>query len=488
MSASVQHPTSYRPLRILAILTGLSLVMRFFSFFPSVMDHDESTYLVIADALNEGKVYLRDVIDTKPIGIFTLFAAFQILFGKSIIILRIITAIWIALTAWMLYLAHRELIKDSPGYLNNPAPVASGFIYVFIISIFTFYGISPNTEHFFNLFTITALFLILRYQGLPWIFLAGVLLGAGFMIKYVVLFDALALGLFYLYRQVTARKKWMYWFSRCALMAIGFIIPFVSVWIYYRQLGMEEIFMFYSFELSGRYIINPPWYDYIRYVMDGLLRFLPVTVWFVFCSWHWRTTGISLPLLSWLWGSLVIIIILLPGKLFAHYFIQFMLPLSLLAGSFFDTRHIPGRALAWMRKPSIGYPILTLLIIVNMAFQKSDYVDKGDYPAEAAAYLNTYLQPGDILYTANGPQIIYLLTGTSSPTPYVHPSLIWDKDNSQALGIERNEAWNKILEQKPRYIIIKDNLRPDNPMLPALDTGYRQIQTFGKALVLFERK
>ena len=84
MSASAQHPPSYQPLRILAMLTGLSLVMRFFSFFPSVMDHDESTYLVIADALRQGNVYLRDVIDTKPIGIFTLFAVFQILFGKSI--------------------------------------------------------------------------------------------------------------------------------------------------------------------------------------------------------------------------------------------------------------------------------------------------------------------------------------------------------------------------------------------------------------------
>jgi 4-amino-4-deoxy-L-arabinose transferase-like glycosyltransferase len=488
MSGSAQHPSAYQPLRILAMLTGLSLVMRFFSFFPSVMDHDESTYLVIADALREGKVYLRDVIDTKPIGIFTLFAAFQVLFGKSIIIFRIITAIWIALTAWMLYLTHRQLIKDSPGYLHNPAPLASGVIYVFIISIFTFYGISPNTEHFFNLFTITALFLILRYQGLVWVFIAGALLGLGFVIKYVVLFDALAIGLFYLWRQVTAKKKWMYWFSRCALMAIGFSIPFACVWMYYRQLGMEETFMFFSFELSRRYIINPPWYEYVIYVLDGLLRFLPVTVWFFFCSWHWRTAGTALPLLSWLWGGLVLFIILLPGKLFAHYFIQFMLPFCLLAGSFFDTRRSPGRALAWMRKPSIGYPILALLIIVNVGIQKKDYFNKPDYPREAAAYLNTRLQPDDILYTANAPQITYLLTGTSSPTPYVHPSLIWDKDNSRALGIDRNEEWNKILEQQPRFILIKNNLKPDNPMLPALDTTYQEIKTFGKNLVLFERR
>ena len=488
MSAHLKALANYHPLLILAALTLLSTVMRFLSFFPSVMDHDESTYLVIADALRNGDVYLRDVIDTKPIGIFTLLAIFQLFFGKSILIFRIITAIWIALTAWMLYLTHRELIKDSPGYQHNAGPLASGVIYVFIISIFTFYGISPNTEHFFNLFTITALFLILRYQGVLWIFLAGALLGLGFMIKYVVLFDALAIGLFYVWRQVSAGNKWMYWFLRGTLMATGFIIPFLCAWMYYRQLGMEETFMFFSFELSGRYIIDAAWYDYIRYVMDGLLRFLPVTVWFVFCSWHWRTTGLGLPLLAWLWGSLVIIIILLPGKLFAHYFIQFMLPFSLLAGSFFDPRRTPGRALAWMRKPTIGYPILIVLIIVNMAFQKSDYFDKADYAAEAATYLNTHLQPGDILYTANAPQIIYLLTGTNSPTPYVHPSLIWDKDNSKALGIERNEEWHKILEQKPRYILIKDNLRPDNPMLPALDTMYHQIKTFGKELVLFEQR
>ncbi|MDZ4749631.1 MAG: glycosyltransferase family 39 protein [Saprospiraceae bacterium] len=486
MPASNQPSSSYQPLRILAMLTGLSLVMRFFSFFPSVMDHDESTYMVIADAVRHGQIYLRDVIDTKPIGIFTLFAIFQTLFGKSILVLRIITAIWVALTAWMLYLAHRELIKDSSDS-KNPAPVASGVIYVFIISIFTFYGISPNTEHFFNLFTITALFLILRYQGLLWIYFAGFLLGLGFMIKYVVLFDALAIGLFYLWRQVMAHQKWMYWFSRCALMAFGFTIPFASIWMYYRQLGMEDTFMFYSFELSGRYIINPPWYDYVVYIMDGLLRFLPVTVWFIFCSWHWRTIGAGLPLLSWLWGSLVLFIILLPGKLFAHYFIQFMLPLSLLAGSFFDKRRSPGPALAWMRKPFIGYSILILIIVVNMGFQKADYFDKRDYPSAAAAYLNTRLQPGDILYTANAPQIIYLLTGTSSPTPYVHPSLIWDKDNRSALGIGRDEEWNEILKKKPRFIIIKNNLKPDNPMLPVLDTAYHQVQTFGRELVLFER-
>ncbi|MBP8239553.1 MAG: hypothetical protein KAX50_06315, partial [Saprospiraceae bacterium] len=57
-------------------LIGLALVMRFFSFFPSVINHDESTYILIAEGLLKGKVYFRDYIDTKPIGIFLLYAGF----------------------------------------------------------------------------------------------------------------------------------------------------------------------------------------------------------------------------------------------------------------------------------------------------------------------------------------------------------------------------------------------------------------------------
>ena len=60
MSAHLKALANYHPLLILAALTVLSTVMRFFSFFPSVMDHDESTYLVIADALrNDGYVPVR---------------------------------------------------------------------------------------------------------------------------------------------------------------------------------------------------------------------------------------------------------------------------------------------------------------------------------------------------------------------------------------------------------------------------------------------
>ena len=481
-------PESFGPVKVLALLTGLSLVMRFFSFFPSVMDHDESTYIVIADALREGKVYLRDVIDTKPIGIFVLFAVFQSLFGKSIIVIRVMTAAWMALTGWMLYLAHRQLIKGSSDVAFNGAPIATGVIYVFTLSVITVFGVSPNTEHFFVLFSATALVLILRYESVTWFLLAGLLLGIGFMIKYVVLFDALAFGLFYTGLQITKEKKWDYWFTRCVLMAVGFLLPFTLVWMYYRQLGMVDNFLFYTFEVSHNYFVKPPWYSYLMFLLAGLARMAPATILFIYCSVHWRTIGLRLPVLAWSWSALVVFIILLPGKTFPHYFIQLMLPFSLLAGSFFDPRRSPGPAFAWIRNPRLGYSILALGILVNVILQKKDYIDQQDDPKEIAVYLKARLHPGDIIYTADAPQIIYHLTGTKSPTPYVHPSLLWTDENNQALGIDRAEELNKIMEQSPRFIITIKTPPAFNLLEPMLVESYQQVMSFGKRTVVYEKK
>jgi hypothetical protein len=58
---------------VVVLLILWSVILRFFSFFPAVISHDESTYLVIARGLLEGKTYFVDLIDTKPIGIFVLY-------------------------------------------------------------------------------------------------------------------------------------------------------------------------------------------------------------------------------------------------------------------------------------------------------------------------------------------------------------------------------------------------------------------------------
>lgn len=475
------------PLSVLGILIASSVVMRFFSFFPSVIDHDESTYIVIADAVRQGQVYLRDVVDTKPVGIFILFASFQTLFGKSIFVLRVITAVWVGITAWVIYLIHRRFSPNGPLPESNFGPVASGLLYICMTSIFTFFGVSPNTELFFVLFTLVALYLILTHEGHGWFFMAGLMLGLGFMIKYVVLFDAVAFGLFFIWLSIRKKQPWFYWFSRCAVMVVGFAMPLTAVWMYYNRLGMHDTFMFFTFKLSGRYFLHPTWQAYLTFLLDGLLRYLPVTALFVFGLLRWKTTGKEVVVLCITWFVAVVMVILMPGKMFYHYFIQAMPPMCLIAGYFFDPARDYGIKARRFRKPVVVYTALSIVLLGNLLIQKHDYFDPPDEVKMTADYLNSVLQPGDIIYTGNSHQILYHLTGRKSPTPYVHSSLLWTVENANALGISREDEWNKILSQKPRFIIFGKPSKVRETFISKLGDTYREVKAIGVETHVFER-
>ena len=73
--------------QVFLVFVAASILLRFLSFHYSVIDHDESTYLIIADAVLNGSYLYADVIDTKPPGIFLAFGLIQVLFGKSIVAL-----------------------------------------------------------------------------------------------------------------------------------------------------------------------------------------------------------------------------------------------------------------------------------------------------------------------------------------------------------------------------------------------------------------
>ncbi|MEL7163004.1 MAG: glycosyltransferase family 39 protein, partial [Bacteroidota bacterium] len=186
-----------RKYRWLALFILLAVALRWGSFFISVINHDESTYIVIADGMLRGEVYLRDVVDTKPIGIFWLYAALIKLTGGAIWGLRTAAALVVALGAWGLFLAGRRATG------SEKVGVAAGVIYCWACAIFTYYGLSPNTEIFFNLFTIFAVALVVaprvkeRAADPFWHWpLAGLLLGLAMIVKPFAAAESLAVGLF----------------------------------------------------------------------------------------------------------------------------------------------------------------------------------------------------------------------------------------------------------------------------------------------------
>ncbi|GJM35625.1 MAG: hypothetical protein DHS20C18_46260 [Saprospiraceae bacterium] len=470
-------------LKTLAAFIILAAILRFFSFFPSVINHDESTYILIGEGILQGKTYFVDIIDTKPIGIFLLYAGLLSLAGKSIFIMRLLMAIWIAFTAFGLYQVSWILLKD------RLAARAAGISYILLTSIFTYYGVNPNTELYFNLFTILAIWCVLSGQQWWRFLLVGGLLGLGFMIKYVVLFDALAIGLFLLWRLYASQEmqKLPDLVGKLALMVLAFSTPFLLTYFYYDSIGQRDTFLYYTFEVTSKYPVDTPWWKSVVFVAEFLLRFFPLTIMAIY-AWrkteahpdkHWKT-------LVLLWVVLDLFIILWPGKLFGHYFIQLMLPFCLLGGFFFS-KDCPKPAF-WLKIPSKwGYGLLGLLGLIIVFFQKMDYYDKPDFPREIAAYLQPLLKQEDQIYTGNYHHILYFLVGKASPTAYVHRSLLWHENNVRALGVDLEKETEIILEQNPRYIFLNGEV-PDNVLSQKIYENYQLQRKFGDEIRLYERK
>lgn len=456
----------------------MAVVFRFFSFFPTVINHDESTYILIGREILHGKHYFVDVIDTKPIGIFLIYTAFQWLAGHSIFLFRFFVAIGVGLTGFCLF----SIVRQHLG--NRKGAWVAGAGYILMTSIFTFYGVSPNTELFFTGFTVVALWLLLG--GTQWwrFLLAGGALGIGFMIKYVVAFDALAFGMLGIWLAHRRGKGWWRGLLGGVLMLIFFAIPFVLVFQYYRLLGYESEFLYYTFEVPGRYPVDRLWWEGILYYLDFIGRFLPVTGLAILALIRGKKyLGDLYPFFIW-WLLLTGFIIGWPGKSFGHYFIQWMPPFCLLAGAtasrdlplFERLRKIPS---AWR------WGLTTAIAVALLLTQKKDYWDKWDHARDVADALAERLDPGDQIYTGNYHHILYYLLEKETPTPYVHRTLLWAPHHIFALGIDLEKEARQILALRPRFLTL-EYTPPPNLLADSLYRHYVPVDTIGDRVTIYE--
>jgi 4-amino-4-deoxy-L-arabinose transferase-like glycosyltransferase len=431
----------------------ITLILRFYSFFPAVFDHDESTYLIIGRDLIQGKHLYVDVTDTKPVGIFMIYGFFYYVFGYSIFLPRLFVAIMIAFTSYLVFFASLKLVQ------NRTSAIAAGIIYIIYTSIWSNFGKSPNTELFFNLTTIAGFLFFLKNK--PWSFsLAGLFFGIGFIIKYVVLFDFVFLAAFFLFMELSL-NKWRigkvnvlkYFF-----VGIGFSLPFILVNLYFYLGDHFDAFRYITYELPGKYVKGPHSKIFIILILDFITRFIPFS--FLFYYVLLKRKGV---LLSWqkamfvAWITGILIAIYLPGKNFEHYTIQLMIPFSLVAGLFFHPDLKKGRYVNYIFNKKIGIPLMIATFLIVQAIGILNNVNDPDKPREIAEYLEHKLEKDDTIYTSDYKHILYYLLRKDSPTKYIHPTLLTNPDHAMAMGIDGGKEIERIIDTQPNFIVVYDN-------------------------------
>ena len=182
-----------------------SLAFVFVQALPSLrlpLDRDHGVFLTMGRCILEGGIPYQDCWDTKPPGVFYLFAVIARLFGASIWGVRVVDLFWLMALSYLLFrFAERAL---------GPRVAALG-VAIHSVAYFQLgYRNTANPESFLMLPVLGSFLIVLARRGTPVLkySLAGALMGVAFWFKFnAIIFAPLVLILPYLERKSAAQRN-----------------------------------------------------------------------------------------------------------------------------------------------------------------------------------------------------------------------------------------------------------------------------------------
>ena len=427
----------------------------------SVLDWDESLYFLMAQQWHAGHLPYTTIWDNKPIGIYVIFAAFQAVL-PGVAAMRIATVLCIALLAGTVFRISEILTRD-----HLAAWTAAVLLLICSLSND---GLSANTELFMAACTALAVLAVLT--GAP-AWTAGLALGCGFMIKYVMAPEAFMV-LLLLHHQRGARPV------ASAIAAAA--VPAAAAALLYAAAGQLPLW----WESSILSNFRRADVKMQAGVLDAALslqfwRWGPLYLTALVYAASFRRRGLvsNFPLL-WLLGGLIGAIS--AKSFYDHYFLQILPALCVLA------------ACVYARLPTGGavrdlFATILAILPLHAGWVALRNAGGPDLPAEIASTLRD--AHAKSLYVFDSQPIIYALAGLVAPTRYVLPSELIGLTLPAVAGVDALAEVGRILATQPQYILLRappPGLDTANPAVYAamhavLRARYRLVQNWpGAAL------
>jgi 4-amino-4-deoxy-L-arabinose transferase-like glycosyltransferase len=451
--------------RIAALFFAAVVITRLPSFFLSVLDWDESLYVLMARQWQAGHLPYTTIWDNKPIGIYGIFVLFQTVFGDPVLAIRAATIAAISATAFAVF----RIALLIPREENAPVAVFAGI--AFIICSLSNDGLAANTEIFMACFTAFAMLFALSPNVFPLrpltrgVF-AGLLFGLAFMTKYVAVFEAPALAFALLaFTPGDTRAR----LAACLGAASGAAAPLLFTVLLYAAAGHLRLWWDCSIAANLLRVATPLSAGALGYVLNlQLARWLPL-----FCSAAilvgaaplllapvLRRQAISRPalfhmfLLIWLLGGCAGVA---AAKLFYdHYFLQILPVLCITLA--WVLRQMPGRlSPAW--RAIVFAAILAIPCFGAGSTLMGDSLPltappHADTPRQIAAeFLRLPAGSPRQVYVFDYQPIIYSLAGQTPPTRYAFPSVLTKCFLAHVAGVDAAAEVHRILAGNPQFIV-----------------------------------
>ncbi len=488
------------------------ILLRLPVLFRSVLDWDESLYVLMAQQWLQGHLPYTTIWDNKPLGIYAIFALFIAIFHNPVLAIRLATSLFAAVTAIIVWrLAPLLLGAASPALSARLAGLATA---AFIIGSLSNDGLSANTELFMECFSAAAILAALHpgigpaqpfRRGVG----TGLLFGLACMTKYVAVFEAPAIALALLVPQGPApqndRHQTLARFAGAIAGAAFF--PSVTL-VTYAAAGRLNAWWHYSIVANLTRVAVPISGGALYYAAFTILpRWLPCIVGCLVLlaaspalaaaalrdRAKARATKQAIQkdifgpfiLLVWLAGGTVGVIS--AKSFYDHYFLQ-ILPVSCLCLGWAVGRFLPGLG-AWPPRRVLALFAALLLIQAHAGFKalrgatlpfiawhaNGPAFTPDPQTAAAAALRPAIAAGGTSLYVFDGQPILYALTGATPPTRFVLPSVLTKCFLANVAGVDAAAEVARILAQNPTFIV--RNPSPPTGPVPINQTVYTEVTT-----------
>jgi 4-amino-4-deoxy-L-arabinose transferase-like glycosyltransferase len=365
------------------IIIALVVILRAPTLLPSMYTTDEGYYGTIANDILDGGAVYHTAVDTKPPGMYYIYAGvFRVAGRNNLLAVHILAILVVVATALVLRRIGARVADDWTG-------AWSGIAYaVFVHAYWPDDTLGANSEIFASLFLALSVLAFLqgeRKVGWGWMFLSGTLVGVATLIRQP---SAVTLGAMLAYLVYLSLIPHYQSLGRVLAAGSGVVTGFIAViaglaWYYQSQGNLHDAYL-WTWAFAVRYVESETTFLYVlkRLVTThlgvmlawGLLWYFGI--WQVITtlrsSWRRRPTPDEHVLLI-LWLVLSYLAIFIGWRFPGHYHLPVLPPLSILAAQAFarfiaKQRRSPQREWRWIRAGIISAAALPAIGFLIVAF------------------------------------------------------------------------------------------------------------------------
>lgn len=459
-----------------------------FAGVPSLLypfGRDQGVFAYAASACLEGKILYKDVFDVKPPLTFFWTAAALVLFGHSMISIRIFDVIWQCATAVAILLLADAYFRNR--YIGVLAALLYGLRYFFYS-----YWHTAQTDGFITLPLVACLLMVLmaKDRNRTWLwFFSGIFLGAAVLFKYPIGVLLVFIILIILLQSENSLKTNL---SQLIFTLAGFCVPIALFLSYLMANGAFTDYIYMQFTFisqyssghgsGGSYLISllknmaAYWRESVIFLLAGLLALCEI----IYAIKNKRSID-GFILVFWWFAAVVHLTV--QNKYYIYHTLPIIAPLALMVSHWVFILYDWISKFRLFSKVSPVY-IISFIVLILFIFQnyprkymdvfevvsgrrnlKSFYgdrmfgaYDRGDYSMKANLEVSDYIKdnsdPEDGIFVWGFEPSVYFLSERGCASRFIFNYPLYGEFEWQQLKVEfLEEMSNKM----PQYVLIVKN-------------------------------